>query len=87
MQPNQAEGLAGSRNARVTNAPTLGRVFLGFNQRRSPFDDLRVRRARTLAIDRQQILDAVPPHRPEPVTCRQVFATCRLTPTRGEQVF
>ena len=33
--------------------------FIAWNERRPPFDDVRVRRAMTLAIDRQKIVDAL----------------------------
>ncbi len=59
VRPEQTEGIAGSRNARVTSSPGIWWLYLGFNQRRKPFDDARVRRALTLAINRQEILDVV----------------------------
>ena len=40
-------------------APTLGTSFSVFNLTRPPFDDVRVRKAFTLAIDRQAIVDKV----------------------------
>jgi peptide/nickel transport system substrate-binding protein len=42
---------------RVISAPAEGRSYLGFNLRRAPFDDPRVRRGINLAIDRRALID------------------------------
>ncbi|MBQ7219657.1 MAG: peptide ABC transporter substrate-binding protein [Synergistaceae bacterium] len=39
--------------------PALGTAFCDFNMKRKPFDDVRVRRAFTLAIDRRIIVDKI----------------------------
>jgi peptide/nickel transport system substrate-binding protein len=61
------DGLSALDVARVERAPGMrviaveGRQFdyLGWNQRRPPFDDVRVRQAMTLAIDRPALVDAL----------------------------
>jgi peptide/nickel transport system substrate-binding protein len=45
------------RNFRVTVGTTEGETILAFNHRRKPFDDVRVRRAISHAIDRQEIVE------------------------------
>ena len=42
---------------RVTLAPSDGRSYLAFNVRHAPFDDVRLRRAVNLALDRRAIVD------------------------------
>lgn len=44
---------------RAIVAPSNTYAFIGWNARAAPLDDVRVRRALTLAIDRQEILDAL----------------------------
>lgn len=46
-------------SGRVLSRPGLNSYYLGMNCSRPPFDDLRVRRAMNLAIDRQRILDTL----------------------------
>jgi len=48
-----------SGNARLQSHAARNFDLIGWNQRREPFGDVRVRRALTMAIDRQQIIDAV----------------------------
>jgi peptide/nickel transport system substrate-binding protein len=42
---------------RVSISPTDGRSYLAFNLRRAPFDDVRLRRAVNLALDRRAIVN------------------------------
>ncbi len=49
--------LLGSGEAKI--APTLGTSFSVFNITKPPFDDLRVRRAFALAVDRQMLVEKV----------------------------
>jgi peptide/nickel transport system substrate-binding protein len=58
--PNeQAQRIESDPNARLFHYMDRAFVLIGWNQRRPPFDDVRVRRALTHALDRQRIVDAV----------------------------
>jgi peptide/nickel transport system substrate-binding protein len=59
IPPEQAQRIEADPNARLITYPDRAFVIMGWNQRRPPFDDVRVRRALTRAIDRQRIVDAV----------------------------
>ncbi|HEX5521636.1 MAG TPA: ABC transporter substrate-binding protein [Longimicrobiaceae bacterium] len=55
----QAARIESAPNARLLHTPDRYFVIIGWNERRKPFDDVRVRRAFTMAIDRQAIIDGV----------------------------
>ena len=54
-----AEKLEKSRNIDVVKAPTLRVVFIGFNLKRKPFDDVRVRKALNYAIDKKTLCKTI----------------------------
>jgi oligopeptide transport system substrate-binding protein len=51
--------LTGQRRFSVSTMPTLSVQFYGLNSSKPPFNDIRVRRAFALAIDRQMLVDSV----------------------------
>jgi peptide/nickel transport system substrate-binding protein len=55
----QAEQIRNAPNARLLTFHDRAYVFIGWNQRRPLFADARVRRALTMGIDRQAIIDGV----------------------------
>jgi peptide/nickel transport system substrate-binding protein len=57
--PVQAQQIEGNRNTRLITYPDRSFVLIGWNQRRPPFDDVRVRRALTMAINRERVTEAV----------------------------
>lgn len=57
LPPLMTPQLLASGEAKV--APTLGTSFSVFNTTRKPFDDVRVRKAFALAVDRQVLVDKV----------------------------
>jgi peptide/nickel transport system substrate-binding protein len=57
--PNQTEQLERGRGVRLLSSPYRSQTHIGWNTRDPLFRDVRVRRALTLAIDRQAILDAL----------------------------
>lgn len=59
VPPEHASRIEADPNLRLIRYPDRAFVLIGWNQRRPPFDDVRVRRALTMAIDRQGIVDAV----------------------------
>ena len=59
MPPEYAERISGSRRARLVDFPDLAFEHVVWNHRRPPFGDARVRRALTLAVDREGVVRAV----------------------------
>lgn len=57
--PNQIEWVRRNMPAALHMAPRLASVFLVFNNRIKPFDDRRVRKALSLAIDRETLVERV----------------------------
>ncbi len=57
--PEQAQRLDGERGIEIRSAPFRQWTYLAFNTRNPLFEDARVRRAIGMAIDREQILDAL----------------------------
>lgn len=57
--PEQADRIASDPNTRLLSYMDRSFVIIGWNQRRAPFDDVRVRRALTKAINRERMVDAV----------------------------
>lgn len=57
--PEQAQSIIDDPDTRLINYQDRSFVLIGWNQRREPFGDTRVRRALTMAINRSGIVDAV----------------------------
>jgi oligopeptide transport system substrate-binding protein len=64
----------------LTNQPDLGTYFLGFNTKAKFVDDVRVRRALSMAVDRQSLIDNVTKQNQEPAQwfCRPGLVACPL---------
>jgi peptide/nickel transport system substrate-binding protein len=59
VPPEQAQRVEIDPNVRLITYPGRSFIIIGWNQRREPFGDEGVRRALTMAIDRERIIDAV----------------------------
>lgn len=59
--PRQQEALRKELGAAVRVAPLFGVRFLRFNLKRAPFDDIRIRRALALLVDRELLVGKVLP--------------------------
>jgi peptide/nickel transport system substrate-binding protein len=59
VEPDQAPRIEQTAATELHSAPGTTLFYIGWNNQRQPFTDARVRRALTLAIDRQEIIDAL----------------------------
>lgn len=59
VNPNQAQQIEQAANVRLSASPSRQWNYLAWNTRKPMFRDARVRRALTMAIDRQSIVDAL----------------------------
>ena len=59
VNPNQAQQVEQAANVRLLQSPSRQWNYLAWNLRKPMFADARVRRALTMAIDRQAIVDAL----------------------------
>ncbi len=59
VQPHQVERLRGDPRYQNFSGPSFGYTYIGYNMRREPFNDTRVRRALSMAIDVDKIIEYV----------------------------
>jgi ABC-type transport system substrate-binding protein len=59
VQPHQVARLSQDDRFQNFSGTAFGYTYIGYNQRREPFNDVRVRKALGMAIDAQQIIDYV----------------------------
>jgi peptide/nickel transport system substrate-binding protein len=68
VEPDQVQRVEQTGGVEVHSAPGTTLFYIGWNNQQAPFDDARVRRAMTLAIDRQQVMDALMRGHAQPAT-------------------
>ncbi|MFD1929167.1 glutathione ABC transporter substrate-binding protein [Sporosarcina siberiensis] len=59
VQPSEVEALNSSDFATVLQTPSTALTHLGFNTERAPFDNVKVRQAITMMVNKQEIIDGV----------------------------
>jgi peptide/nickel transport system substrate-binding protein len=59
VEPDQTDRVEGADDLELRSFPGNTLYYIGWNTQRAPFTDAAVRRAMTLAIDRQEIIDAL----------------------------
>jgi ABC-type transport system substrate-binding protein len=59
VQPHQVERLSEDPGFQSFSGTAFGYTYIGYNMRRKPFDDVRVRLALGMAIDKRKIIDYV----------------------------
>jgi len=59
VQPHQVERLGADKRYQSFSGTAFGYTYIGYNMRRSPFEDARVRRALGMAIDVDKIIEFV----------------------------
>ena len=59
LSPSDISRIEGLASASVHKQPSLALSYVGFNMAKEPFDDVRVRQAISMAIDKSQIIDGI----------------------------
>ncbi len=59
LLPDQAKQIEGQRGVELRHFPSREFTYVGWNNQREPFTDARVRRALAMAVDRQQMIEAL----------------------------
>jgi len=75
VQPHQVERLEKDPRFQCFSGTSFGYTYIGYNLRRPPFDDVRVRRALGMAINVDQIIEYVLYHQGERITGPFVIQT------------
>ncbi|MCP4681307.1 MAG: peptide ABC transporter substrate-binding protein, partial [Desulfobacterales bacterium] len=68
VQPHQVDRLKGDPQYRNFSGTSFGYTYIGYNMRRAPFDDPRIRRALGMAINVDKIIEYVLYGQGEPIT-------------------
>ena len=68
VQPHQVKRLKEDPRFQSFSGPSFGYTYIGYNMRRQPFDDRRVRQALSMAIDLNKIIKFVLYDQGEPIT-------------------
>lgn len=59
VQPNEVPALQDGGFATVLETPSTGLAYIGFNMDKAPFDDVRVRKAVSMVINKDEVIDGV----------------------------
>ncbi len=59
VQPNEVEEINGGSFGEVKQTSSNGMAFIGFNTEKAPFDDVRVREAVSMMINKDEIIEGV----------------------------
>ncbi len=59
VQPNEVPSLQDSDFATVLETSSTGLAYIGFNTQKAPFDDVRVRQAISMIINKEEVVDGV----------------------------
>ena len=68
VQPHQVKRFKEDPRFQSFSGPSFGYTYIGYNMRRQPFDDRRVRQALSMAIDLNKIIKFVIYNQGEPIT-------------------
>jgi ABC-type transport system substrate-binding protein len=68
VQPHQVKRLSADPRFQSFSGLSFGYTYIGYNMRRKPFDDIRVRKALSMAVDVDKIISYVIYNQGEPIT-------------------
>ncbi|WP_163969415.1 glutathione ABC transporter substrate-binding protein [Oceanobacillus halotolerans] len=59
LSPSDVAQIEANENLRVNQQGSVTTSYIGFNENKEPFDDVRVRQAISMAIDKEQIIEGI----------------------------